>query len=118
MRYQVGSDSTAALLVLESSLGLLLESGVERTHAHITALLDRLIPGLERLGMTITSSLAPGTRSTILSFTTGDAARDEALHRHLLERSVIVSLRPHGIRVAPHLYNSQEDADALLRAIA
>lgn len=117
MRYQVGSDSTAALLALESSLGLLLESGVERTHAHITALLDRLIPGLARLGMTITSSLAPGTRSTILSFTTGDAARDETLHRRLLEKNVIVSLRPHGIRVAPHLYNSPEDADALLAAL-
>ncbi len=118
MRYQVGSESTAALLVLESSLVLLLESGVERTHAHITALLDRLIPGLQRLGMTITSSLTPETRSTILSFTTGDAARDETLHKHLLEQNVIVSLRPHGIRVAPHFYNAPEDADALLRAIA
>lgn len=118
MRYQVGSEATAALLVLESSLGLLLESGIERTHAHITELLDRLIPGLARLGMTITSSLAPGTRSTILSFTTGDSARDEALHRRLLERNVVVSLRPHGIRVSPHVYNAPEDADALLRAIA
>ncbi len=117
MRYQVGSESAAALLVLESSLGLLLESGVERTHAHIIALLDRLIPGLQRLGMTITSSLATQARSTILSFTTGDAARDEALHKRLLEQNVITSLRPHGIRVSPHLYNAPEDADALLRAI-
>ncbi|MDI6772885.1 MAG: aminotransferase class V-fold PLP-dependent enzyme [bacterium] len=117
MRYQVGSDCTAALVVLESSLELLLESGVEQTHSHILALLDRLIPGLQRLGLTITSALAPGTRSTILSFATGDAARDEALHKRLLEQSVILSLRPHGLRVAPHLYNASEDIDRLVAAL-
>ena len=117
MRYQVGGDCTAALVVLESSLELLLGSGVEQTHSHILGLLDRLIAGLQRAGLTITSSLAPEERSTILSFTTGDATRDEALHKSLLAQNVITSLRPHGIRVAPHVYNAPDDIDALLRGL-
>jgi selenocysteine lyase/cysteine desulfurase len=117
MRYQVGGDCTAAQVVLESSLGLLVESGIEHTHAHILSLLDRLMLGLQRLGFTITSSWTPQTRSTILSFTSGDSKRDEALHKHLLEQDVITALRPYGIRVSPHLYNAPEDIDALLAAI-
>jgi selenocysteine lyase/cysteine desulfurase len=117
MRYQVGGDCTAAQVVLEQSLGLLVEVGVERIHAHVLALLDRLIAGLQRLGLTITSSLLPGTRSTILSFTTGDLKRDEALRTHLLHKNVITALRPYGIRVSPHLYNAPEDIDALIAAL-
>jgi len=117
MRYQVGGDCTAAQVVLEQSLGLLVEAGVERTHAHVLSLLDRLIAGLRRLGLTITSCLQPETRSTILSFTTGDLRRDEALRAHLLQNDVITALRPYGIRVSPHLYNTPEDIDALLEAL-
>lgn len=116
-RYQVGSESLAALYVLESSLGLLLEAGVARTHAHILGLLDGLAAGLHARGLTVTSSLAPGARSTIVSFTSGGAEKDAALHRHLLEREVIVSLRPYGVRVSPHLYNTLEDIDRLLGAV-
>jgi selenocysteine lyase/cysteine desulfurase len=91
--------------------------GVEHIHAHILDLLDRLIGGVQRAGLTITSSLKAAERSTIVSFTTGDAARDEALHASLLAQKVITSLRPHGIRVSPHFYNASEDIDALLQGL-
>ncbi|MDR7521303.1 MAG: hypothetical protein QN168_02450 [Armatimonadota bacterium] len=117
MRYQVGGDCTTAQVVLEQSLGLLVEAGVERIHPHVVALLDRLIAGRRRLGFTVTSSLGPQTRSAILSFTTGDLKRDEALRAHLLQRDVITALRPYGIRVSPHLYNAPEDIDALIEAL-
>ncbi len=117
-RYQVGSESLAALYVLESSLGLLLEAGVSRTHAHILGLIDRLAAGLGARGFTVTSSLTPHARSTIMSFTSGGREKDAALHGYLLERDVVVSLRPYGVRVSPHLYNTREDVDRLLGALS
>jgi selenocysteine lyase/cysteine desulfurase len=114
MRYTAGAPCAPALIVLQQTLEMLLELGPERSFAHILGLLDHLVAGLHSLGLVVTSSLEPKTRSGILTFTTGDAARDEALQRHLVTRDVIVSYRPTGVRVSPHAYNTREDIDRLL----
>jgi selenocysteine lyase/cysteine desulfurase len=115
-RFLVGTVCSAAVAVAESSLRLVLEFDPARVQRHTRELLDRVLE-IEALGLRITSSLVERHRSSILSFTTGDSGGDAALVAHLLERGVVVSHRASGIRVAPHIYNTVADIEALLEGV-
>jgi selenocysteine lyase/cysteine desulfurase len=117
LRFLVGSLNEPALCVLAPSVELLQELGIPQIQAHTAALVDRIDTGLQNLGLSITSSPLPEHRSSILSFTTGSRAQDDRLVRRLLDRNVITGLRPSGVRVAPHFYNTVSDVDALLDAV-
>ena len=116
-RFLAGSVDEIALSVLDSSLSLLLELGIPTIQRHTADLLMRLDSGLKKLGVIVRSSPLPQHRSSILAFTTGKVRRDEMLLAYLLNREIIVGLRPCGIRVAPHCYNSSADIDRLLEEV-
>lgn len=117
LRFLVGSVNEAALCVLQRSVELLVELGVEAIQAHTDSLLNRLETGLRDIGLTVTSFRQSEHRSSILSFTTGSLGTDQQLLRWLLDQNVIVCLRSAGIRVAPHFYNTPADIDTLLAAL-
>ncbi len=116
-RFSVGGRPDPVLIVLEHSLDLLLEFGIDRVASHTTELINRLIAGLAGTGLVIRSSPNPEHRSSILSITSGDPARDEALVRDLAKREIIVARRGPGIRVSPHCYNTAGHIDRLLTAL-
>ena len=114
-RFHVGGQCDPTLIVLERSVDLLLEVGVEAIAAELRSLTDRLIAGLPpklRLG----SSLEPRHRSGIVSVTTGIREQDDALAARLVAAGVIVARRGGGIRVAPHWHNTFADIDRFLAA--
>ncbi len=88
--------------------------GIAAIHARIMLLTDRLLAGLDRLGLGIVSCRDPEHRSGILSFKTPDPA---ATVRSLRERGVVVSNRVRFVRAAVHLFNNEEDVDRLLTAL-
>ncbi len=116
-RFAVGGAADPALMVLDQSVGLLLEIGAAAIAAHTADLVDRLIQGLEQSAVSINSSLARPARSSILSVTTGEPDRDARLVRWLADRRIVVARRGPGIRISPHLHNSLADIDRLLAAI-
>ncbi len=116
-RFLAGSVDETALSVLDSSLNLLFEVGIDAIQQHTAGLLARLDTGLKTLGVICRSSPLTQHRSSILAFTTGAVQRDEMLLAYLLNRNIIVSLRSCGIRVAPHCYNSDAEMELLLEAV-
>jgi selenocysteine lyase/cysteine desulfurase len=78
-----------------------------------------MVDGLRRHApdIRLVSPLDPAQRAAIVVFTLGDRARDEALFRRLGEQGIMVALRPRGVRVSPHLYNSAAEIERLLRAM-
>ncbi len=117
-RFSVGGRPDPVLIALEQSVDLLLELGVGAIAAHTTRLIDRLVAGARAAGVVVRSSAEPEHRSAIVSITTGDAARDEALVGELARREIIVARRGVGIRVSPHCYNTAEHIDRLLGGVA
>ena len=100
-----------------ASMEFLARVRVSTVQAHAMRLLDRLLLGLAATTLRPASDTAPERRSTILALEaeTPDATR--RAWRRLLDAGVVVSLRGGLIRVAPHLYNDEEDIDRLLAAV-
>ena len=73
------------------------------------------------MGVTIVTPPEPESRSGIVTFSVGDAGRNVALMRYLLERKILVSVRytsnVGGVRVSCHFFNSTADMDRLLEAV-
>jgi cysteine desulfurase / selenocysteine lyase len=118
-RYTVGSANSLGLTALAASLALIERVGLEAIEVHNRALAQILVDGLRRHApdIQLVSPVDSARRAAIVTFTLGDRARDEALVRRLGEQGIVVALRPRGVRVSPHLYNSAAEVEELLRAI-
>ena len=96
---------------LGAAVEMLLEAGVANTAAHITGLLDRAAGALEAIGCEV--SPAPEHRAGILMIKPASADVD-ALAEACMERGIAVSVRRGRLRLSAHLYNNEDDIDALV----
>ena len=99
---------------LGAAVDMLLEAGVANTAAHITALLDRAASSLEAIGCEV--SPAPEHRAGILMIKPASADVG-ALAEACLERNIAVSVRRGRLRLSAHLYNNEDDIDALVEML-
>ncbi len=114
-RYAAGGLNRTGLAALAASLELIEEIGIDAIEAHTTALAERLYHELQaKPGVRVVSSDDPARRSAITVFTLGDRDRDAALVADLERQGIVVALRPLGVRVSPHFYNSEADIARLL----
>jgi selenocysteine lyase/cysteine desulfurase len=113
-RFTVGGPADPALLVMERSVELLLEVGIDAIARHTGELVERIAEGAAALGLQVYSRREPGHRSSIVNIGTGDPERDSALVEALAAERVIVARRGPGIRVAPHYVTTVQDVDRLL----
>lgn len=118
-----GTSNYPGAVGLGASIGLLLDVGVDAVEAHVRRLTDRLHAGLADLGVRVVTDPRPEARSGITVFRTSDDPEDEQrLLEALLDERIYVSVRytagVGGIRVSTHLYNTADDVDRLLAAIA
>jgi cysteine desulfurase / selenocysteine lyase len=104
--------------VVAASLGLIEEVGIDRIEEHDRALAEQLYAGLQRRSdVEVVSSANPEHRSAVIVFTRGSKEKDAALVQHLEDQGVIVALRPLGVRVSPHFFNTEDDVARLLGAL-
>lgn len=101
---------------LRRSAEFLTEIGLDAVHGHVTGLLSRLerdLPAPFRRRATPSRVAGP-----ILSIEADDPVPVHAAYARLRENGVWVSLRDDGIRVSPHIYNTEDDVERLLRLLA
>jgi selenocysteine lyase/cysteine desulfurase len=92
---------------MNTSLGLILELGVERIAAHLQRLHQPVLAWAERTGAPVTSPRdAHGSGILCLA---PDGVAD--VHRRLKAARVICSLREGSIRLSPHAYNTVEEME-------
>ncbi len=117
-----GTANYPGAIALGASIQLIRDLGTDTVAAHVRALTDRLIEGLDRLGIDVVTPRAPEHRSGIVTFSVGDAKANVALMEQLLARQVLVSVRytsgVGGVRVSCHLYNNADDIERLLEVLA
>jgi cysteine desulfurase / selenocysteine lyase len=100
-----------------ASVAYLLRCGIERTAAHTDELVRRLVSGLRDAGYRILSP-TNDPRLSIVVASHPDPDLNQRLHSALAEAGVDVALRAGNLRIAPHLYNGEEDVDRALEVLA
>ena len=81
---------------------------------HVAGLATRLIDGLIELGATVATPSDPARRGPLVCVRSPDVGRlvDELAAEH-----IVASSRDDRLRLALHLYNTDEDIDTVLAAL-
>lgn len=116
-RYDMGEVSNfggmpAALAALELLAGF----GVDAIAAHARGLTSAVADGAAALGLAVPEPAARAPHLVGLGLPAGAAAPTVAAR--LRERDVHVSVRGTSVRVSAHLFNTRDDVDRLLTALA
>jgi selenocysteine lyase/cysteine desulfurase len=96
-------------IALACAIEYLLNVGIERIYSHNIHLADLLIEGVQRLGGEVAPYPGGLRNSTINAQFPGHDQKK--ITAGLNSAGVIVSPRMGGIRISPHLYNTEEDID-------
>lgn len=116
-RYDVGEVANFALVpVALAALDMVRDWQPARTAPHARALTNRVAEGARALGLDV----APDhTRSPhIIGVRLGPGVDAEAVGPRIAEEAVHVSVRGDAIRVSAHAFNTDDDVDRLLAALA
>lgn len=116
-RFEGGTLDLAGIAGMGASIDLLTEVGVEAIWAHVEELCRVAAVGLAEAGATILSDRSLDGRSAILTATV-DGVAPEALCEQLAERGIVCAPRGGGFRVAPHGYNTVDEVQQLVDAVA
>jgi selenocysteine lyase/cysteine desulfurase len=119
-RFESGTINVYGIAALEGSLALLLEAGPEAIERRVLALAARVADGLAERGFQVVSSRRPGETSGIVTAVhpSSPELNGEALCARLAEKDLLTTSRAGRFRVAPHFYNTEEEVDRLLAALA
>jgi selenocysteine lyase/cysteine desulfurase len=114
-RFQSGTPPVPAIYAGIAGLELMEEIGVADTRAHVTALNERLIGGVDELGGVVVTPRDPELRGALVCIRSTDAPQ---LVAALGEAGIVTSERDGNLRISPHAYNTEEDIDEVLAALA
>jgi cysteine desulfurase / selenocysteine lyase len=100
-----------------AALEYLLGVGIERIAEHDQQLVQRLLDGLDPARFDVLSPREQAGRSTLVFLAHKDRDRNRLLHAHLRDQGIEVAYRRGNLRLAPHLYNTEEDIDRALQVL-
>jgi selenocysteine lyase/cysteine desulfurase len=115
-KFESGALNVVGILGMAASMEVLLEVGIPNVEEHILQLTDRLCKGLQKKGYEVYSSRKEGEKSGIVLFSSEEYSAEE-LHRRLLEKNIVTSVRYGHVRVSPHFHNTPDQIDRLLQTL-
>jgi selenocysteine lyase/cysteine desulfurase len=110
-RFDAGTPPVPNIYAGLAGLSLIAEAGVTEIQAHVRSLVERLLAGLDDVG----ASVAAAPEGPLVCVRSTDAP---ALVAALGSQSIVTSERDSNLRVSLHLYNTEDDVDAVLAALA
>jgi cysteine desulfurase/selenocysteine lyase len=117
-RFEEGAPNVAGILAMGESLALLQQIGIDRIAAHNLTLAERVAAGLERIGWRVVSPRRRDRMSSIVASEKTGIDAQEVVNRLLREQKVFAAARRGFLRISPHFYQTVEDMDRLVEAVA
>jgi kynureninase len=115
-RFMNGTTHIPALEACRPGLQIITEVGVDKIREKSKRQTARLIELADHYGWRVNTPRDPEQRGGTVSIDMPDA---QAVSRELLAREIIVDFRPKaGVRFSPHFYNTDEEVDTALAAVA
>lgn len=127
LRYVVGSAGMGSLPLIVG-LGAAIEAakrrGIAATEERNVRLRNRAYEGLKKIGKVRVVSAPPGPLATgLVAFTLPQTVDSAAFRKAMLDKhNVVLKMTEkrwfNGMRISPHVFNTEADIDAALKAIA
>ena len=117
LAWDTGTGPNALIHGLKASLDLLTSIGTEKIWNYLEHLTDYLCDRLPSRDYEIVSSREPTEKSQIVCIEHRHGLSAMELYRRLAEQRIIAAPRGNRLRIAPHLYNTREDIDRLVKAL-
>ncbi|HIF02207.1 MAG TPA: aminotransferase class V-fold PLP-dependent enzyme [Nitrospinaceae bacterium] len=108
-RFEEGSFNTMSIFAFGAALDLLQKTGINSIQSSVLAQGDYMMEGLQKRGIKILNSKIPNERSGIISYEL--KAEPQQFSTYMLENNVSLTVRDGIVRLSPHYYNSQDEAD-------
>jgi selenocysteine lyase/cysteine desulfurase len=114
-RFEFGTPPIPSIYAGLAGIELVKEIGVAETEEHVRSLTTMLIEGVDELGGRVATPRDPERRGPLVAIASTD---EHALVAALAGDGIVTSSRAGNLRVSPHAYNSAEDVEAVLAALA
>jgi selenocysteine lyase/cysteine desulfurase len=114
-RFQSGTPPVPSIYAGIAGIELMQEIGVAETREHVKGLNSRLIEGLDELRATLVTPRRPKRRGALICVKSTEV---ETLVAGLEREGIVTSSRDGNLRISAHAYNSAQDIDDLLAALA
>ncbi len=111
-RFQSGTPPVPAIYAGIAGIELMQEIGIAATRAHVNALNEHFVAGLDELGATLATPR--DLHGALMCVKSTDS---QALVAALDGEGIVTSDRDGNLRVSAHCYNTVEDVDAVLDAL-
>ena len=116
LRFMNGTTHIPALEACRPGLQIISEVGIEKIREKSKRQTARLIELADYHGWRVNTPRDPEQRGGTVSI---DMPDSQVVSRELLAREILVDWRPKaGVRFAPHFYNTDEEVDAAIAAVA
>lgn len=107
-----GTPHLPASFAAKACYEIIREVGVQKIRQRSFALTDRIIQLAQEFGFMLNSPLAADRRGGTVVV---QLENSEAISKELLEGDFFIDWRPDaGIRISPHFFNTEEEADAVM----
>jgi selenocysteine lyase/cysteine desulfurase len=114
-RFDAGTPPVPNIYGGLAGMSIVEEAGTEAIEAHVASLASRLIEGLDELGAVVATPRDPARRGPLVGVRSTDV---RTLVDTLAAARIVCSERDSNLRIALHLYNVEDDVDAVLAALA
>ena len=114
-RFDSGTPPVPSLYPGVAGIELVAEAQVAAIEAHVGGLVERLFAGLDELGAQVATPRGEGEHGPLVCVVSTDP---NALVAALAADGIVTSTRDLNLRISLHLYNVEEDVDAILAALA
>jgi selenocysteine lyase/cysteine desulfurase len=114
-RFESGTPPIPAIYAGIAGIELMEEIGIAETREHVNALNELFFDGIGELGGRIVTPREEGRRGALLCVASTDAP---ALVAALAAEGIVASSRDGNLRISPHCYNTADDVQTVLRALA
>jgi selenocysteine lyase/cysteine desulfurase len=113
-RFDSGTPPVPSLYPGVAGMGLIAEVGVPAIEAHVRTLNQRLLEGLDELGVTVVTPRGDKEHGPLICVLSPDP---NALVAALAADGIVTSTRDSNLRISLHVYNVAEDVDRILEAL-
>ena len=114
-RFEHGTPPIPSIYAGIAGLALVQEMGVAEIQEHIRGLTDQLADGVDDVGGRVVTPRDPERKGPLVAIASTD---EHALVAALGDEGIVTSSRGGNLRVSFHGYNTSEDVDAVVAALA